>query len=123
MKKLFIALGIVAVIAGGGVYYVISNLDIIDRFTLEGAGASLTAPDFDDVREVTLPTITLRNIGRSENGATGREVARQLLQPVLEEALESAAVQALKDKASDKLDEVTDAVLEGIFGGEEKKEE
>jgi uncharacterized protein involved in outer membrane biogenesis len=96
---------------------------IIDRFVLEGAGASLSAPDLDEVREVDLPTITLRDIGRRENGATGREVARQVLRPVLQEALESAAVQAIKDKASDKIDEVTDAVLEGIFGGEKKTEE
>ena len=96
---------------------------VINRFTLEGAGASVSAPDFDEMRDVTLPTITVRNIGRNENGASGREVARQLLEPVLAEALESAAVQALKDKASDKLDEVTDAVLKGIFGGEEEPEQ
>jgi hypothetical protein len=96
---------------------------IINRFTLEGAGASVSAPDFDEVREVTLPTITVRNIGRGDNGATGREVAKQVLRPVLKEALESAAVQALKDRASDKLEEVTDAVLEGIFGGEEEPEQ
>ena len=96
---------------------------IIDRFVLEGAGASLSAPDLDEMREVTLPTITLRDIGRRENGATGKQVAAQVLRPVLQEALESAAMQAIKDKASDKISEVTDAVLEGIFGGEKKTEE
>jgi len=95
---------------------------IIKRFVLSGAGASLTAPDFDEVREVTLPTITLRNIGQSTNGAVGAEVARQVLEPVFEEALESAAVQALKDKANEALDDAKDKVLEGIFGGEKKPE-
>lgn len=96
---------------------------IINRFTLEGASASLTAPDFDEVREVTLNTITLRNIGSAENGATGAEVAEQVLEPVFQEALESAAVQAMKDKASEALEGATDAVLKGIFGEEEKDPE
>lgn len=95
---------------------------IIDRFTLEGASASLSAPDFDEVREVTLPTVTVRDIGRASNGATGAEVAEQVLRPVINQALESAAVQALKDKASDQLEEVTDKVLEGIFGSDKEPE-
>lgn len=95
---------------------------IIDRFTLEGASASLSAPDFDEAREVTLPTVTVRNIGRASNGATGAEVAEQVLRPVINQALESAAVQALKDKASDQLDDVTDKVLEGIFGSDKEPE-
>jgi len=95
---------------------------IINRFTLEDASASLTAPDLGDVREVTLPTITVRDIGRSSNGATGAQVAKQLLQPVFNQALESGAVQAIKDKASEKLDEVKDAVLEGIFGSDDEPE-
>ena len=95
---------------------------VINRFTLEGASASLSAPDFDEVREVTIPTITLRNIGKSSNGATGTEVARHVLEPVFEEALESAAVQAIKDKASDALDDAKDAVLEGIFGRDREPE-
>ena len=95
---------------------------IINRFTLEGASASLTAPDFDEVREVTLPTITLRNIGTAEGGATGREVARQVLEPVFEEAIESAAMQAIKDKASEAIEDAKDKVLEGIFGSDKEPE-
>lgn len=95
---------------------------IIDRFTLEGASASLSAPDFDEVREVTLPTVTVRDIGRASNGATGAEVAEQVLRPVINQALESAAVQALKDEASDQLEEVMDKVLEGIFGSDKEPE-
>ena len=93
---------------------------IINRFTLEGASASVSAPDFDEIREVALPTVTVRNIGRASNGATGAEVAQQVLRPVLDQALQSAAMQALKDKASEKLDEVTDKVLEGIFGSDKE---
>lgn len=95
---------------------------IINRFTLEGASASVSAPDFEEIREVTLPTVTVRNIGRASNGATGAEVAQQVLRPVLDQALQSAAVQALKDKASEKMDEVTDKVLEGIFGSDKEPE-
>lgn len=95
---------------------------IINRFTLDGASASLSAPDFDEMREVTLPTIVVRDIGRASNGATGAQVAQQLLQPVINQALKSAAVQALKDKASEQLEDVADKVLEGIFGGEKEPE-
>jgi len=95
---------------------------IINRFTLEGASASLSAPEFDETREFTLSTITLRDIGRSSGGATGTEVARQVLEPVIEEALESAAVQAMKEKASDALEDAADSVLKGIFGSDEEPE-
>jgi len=95
---------------------------IINRFTLEGASASLSAPDFDEIREVTLPTITLRNIGRSSGGATGAEVARQLLEPLFEEALKSAAVEAIRDKAKDAIEDAADKLLEGIFGSDKATE-
>ena len=96
---------------------------IINRFTLEGASASLSAPDFDEDREVTLPTITLRNIGTSDGGATGAEVAQQVLKPVFQEALQSAAAQAIKEKATEALEDVADKVLEGIFGSDKEPEQ
>ena len=95
---------------------------IINRFTLEGASASLTAPDFDENREVTLPTITLRNIGTAEGGATGGEIARQVLEPVFAEALESAAVDAIREKVDDVLEDAADAVLRGVFGGDDESQ-
>jgi uncharacterized protein involved in outer membrane biogenesis len=95
---------------------------IINRFTLEGASGSLSAPDFDEIRDVTIPTITLRNLGRSSGGATGREIARQVLEPVFQQALESAAVQAIKEKANEAVQDAADKVLEGIFGTEEEPE-
>lgn len=98
---------------------------IIDRFTLEGASASLSAPDLTEDREVTLPTIVVRDIGRASNGATGAQVAQQLLGPVIEKSLSSAAMQSLKDKASDKLEEAKDSILKGLsdaLGGEDEPE-
>jgi len=95
---------------------------IINRFTLEGASASLSAPDFDENREVTLSTITLRNIGTASGGATGTEIAQQILEPIFEEALKSAAVQAIKEKATDAIEDSADAVLKGIFGSDEEPE-
>jgi hypothetical protein len=99
---------------------------IIDRFTLEGASAFLSAPDLTEDREVSLPTIVVRDIGRSSNGATGAQVAQQLLRPVIEKALSSAATQALKDKAAEKLGEVKDSLLKGLtgtLGGDEEPED
>lgn len=98
---------------------------IIDRFVLENASASVTAPDIDEQREVSLPTIELGGIGRESGGATGAEVARQILEPVIERALRSAAVESLKQKAKDKVDEVTDRVFDGLrdkLGGDDEKE-
>ena len=92
---------------------------IINRFTLEGASASLTAPDFGEGREVTIPTITLRNIGTAEGGATGTEIAQQVLEPVFEEALASAAAQAIRDKVDDVLEDAADSLLRGVFGSDE----
>jgi len=89
---------------------------IIDRFTLEGASAFLSAPDLTEDREVSLPTIIVRDIGRSSNGATGAQVAQQLLRPVIERTLSSAATQSLKDKAAEKLGDVKDSLLKGLTG-------
>jgi hypothetical protein len=89
---------------------------IIDRFTLEGASAFLSAPDLAEDREVSLPTIVVRDIGRSSNGATGAQVAQQILRPVIDKTLSSAATQSLKDKASEKLEEVKDSLLKGLSG-------
>lgn len=99
---------------------------IIDRFTLEGAAASVSIPELDELREIELPTIVIRDIGRASNGATGAQVAQQVLRPVVEKALSSAAAQSLKDRAREKLDEATGGLLEGLgnmLGGGDEKEE
>ena len=87
---------------------------IIDRFTLEGASAFLSAPGLTEDREVLLPTIVVRDIGRSSNGATGAQAAQQLLRPVIEKTLSAAATQSLQDKAAEKLGEVKDSLLKGL---------
>lgn len=98
---------------------------IINRFTLDGASASVSIPDIDEVREVALPTVVVSDVGRATNGVTGAQVAQQLLQPVINQALKSVAVQGLRDQAAEKFEEVADKVLDGlsgVFGGSEETE-
>ncbi|MDZ7644395.1 MAG: hypothetical protein U5K76_09410 [Woeseiaceae bacterium] len=97
---------------------------IIERFVLEDARAFVSLPDFDEEREVTLPTIVLNDIGRASNGATAAEATRQILEPILRRTMQSAAAQAVKDRAADKLDEAGDKVLEGVLdklGGDDEQ--
>jgi len=99
---------------------------IIERFTLDGARASVSLPDLDERREVTLPAIVVRDIGRASGGATGAQVAAQILRPVVDRALSSAATQTLKDRAGEKLEEVTDGLLRGLgnaLGGESEEQQ
>jgi hypothetical protein len=99
---------------------------IIDRFTLAGASASVSIPELEEMREVELPTIVVRDIGRQSNGATGAQVARQILEPVVQRALSSAAAQSLKDRASETLGEAAGGLLEGLgkaLDGEDDEKE
>jgi uncharacterized protein involved in outer membrane biogenesis len=93
---------------------------IIDRFSLQGASASISNLDTEEMSEVALATIVLRDIGRASNGATGAEIAEQILGPVLEAAIASAATQAIKDSASKKIGDSVGGFLKGIGG---KKDE
>lgn len=88
---------------------------VIERFALEDARASVSIPDLDEDREVTVPTIVLNDIGRATNGATAASAARQVLTPVIRRTLESAAAQTLQDKAREQLDEAKDRVLNGVM--------
>ena len=92
---------------------------IIERFTLEGASAFVSAPNLTEDREVSLPTIVVTDVGRSSRGATGAQVAQQLLRPVIEKTLSSTAMQSLKDKASQKLGDLADSLLQGLGGTED----
>lgn len=99
---------------------------IIDRFTLAGASASVSIPDVDELHEVKLPEIVVRDIGRKSNGATGAQVAQQVLEPIVEKALASAAAQSLKDRATEKLGEAAGGLFEGLekaLDGEEDEKE
>lgn len=98
---------------------------IIERFVLEGASASVSVPELDELREVSIATIELAGIGRASNGETGAQVARQVLEPIIERTLRSAAAQSVRDRANEKVDEVRDSLLEGQrnrLGGDDEKE-
>lgn len=87
---------------------------IIEKFTLSGASASVTAPGLDEAREVALPDIVVNGIGRASGGATGAQVARQILKPIVEKALTSTAAEELKGRAMDKIDDVLGGALKKI---------
>jgi hypothetical protein len=87
---------------------------VIERFTLDGASAMVDLPDVGERREVELPKIVVRDIGRATHGATGAEVAEQILRPVLERALDSSVTQSVKDKVREKLGATTGGLLENL---------
>lgn len=89
---------------------------IIEKFTLSGASASVTADGLGEPREVTLPTIVVTDIGRASNGATGAQVAQQILRPVIEKALTSAATEEIKGRAKEKIDDVLGGALKKLGG-------
>lgn len=89
---------------------------IIEKFTLSGASASVTAAELGEPREVTLPTIVVTDIGRASNGATGTQVAQQILRPIIEKALASAAAEEIKGRAIEKIDEALGGALKKLGG-------
>ncbi|MEE4110053.1 MAG: hypothetical protein V2I24_11930 [Halieaceae bacterium] len=89
---------------------------IIEKFTLSGASASVTAAELGEPREVTLPTIVVTDIGRASNGATGTQVAQQILRPIIEKALTSAAAEEIKGRAIEKIDEALGGALKKLGG-------
>ena len=93
---------------------------IIDKFALEGASASVELVDLEEMREVELPTITVRDVGRKSAGATGAEVAKQLLEPIIARAMSEAATQSLKDRASQEIGSAVDGLLRGLGGSDEE---
>jgi len=89
---------------------------IIEKFTLSGASASVSAAALGEPRDVTLPTIVLTDIGRASNGATGAQVAQQILPPIIEKALASAAAEELKGRATKKIDDALGGALKKLGG-------
>ncbi|MDX1482588.1 MAG: hypothetical protein R3315_12970 [Woeseiaceae bacterium] len=87
---------------------------VIERFTLDGASASVDLPDFNETRRVELPTIVVRDIGRATNGATATQVAQQVLRPVVERALESAVAQSVQDRIREGINEATGGLLQQL---------
>ena len=87
---------------------------IIDKFTLQGASASVSIPDLDEMRDVELQTIVVTDVGRKSSGATGAEVARQLLEPILEKSISAATTQSLKDRAGEEIGKAVDDLVRGL---------
>ena len=87
---------------------------IIDQFTLNGASASVSIPELNETREVSLPSIVVRDIGRESNGATAAQVAEQILRPVVEKAIASASVEAAKDRVGKEIGKAVDGLLKGL---------
>ena len=95
---------------------------IIDRLTLSGIGASVTAPDQEGPREVELPPIDVNGIGRDSNGATPAQVATAVLKPLLEAAIASAAAQTIREKAGEAVDNAVGGFLNKLGGGRKDEE-
>ncbi|MFK7831187.1 MAG: hypothetical protein AB8B57_15550 [Congregibacter sp.] len=87
---------------------------IIERFTLNGASASVSLPDLNQTSDVELPPIVISDIGKASNGATGAQIAQQLLKPVIQAAISSATAGALKDRVGEKLDKAVGGFLKGL---------
>ena len=87
---------------------------IIDKFTLNDASASVSIPALNETREVSLPPIVVRDIGRESKGATAAQVAEQILRPILEKAIASASVEAAKDRVGKEIGKAVDGLLKGL---------
>ena len=87
---------------------------IIERFSLIGASASVSMAELGEDREVTLPDLTLTDIGKATGGATGAQVAQQILKPVIESAMTSATAGAIKEKVGEKVNEAVGGFLKGL---------
>ncbi len=87
---------------------------IIERFTLEGASASVDLADLKETREVELPPLVLTGIGRESNGATAAQVAEQVLKPLLEAAITSATADTIKDRVGEQVGGAVGGLLKGL---------
>lgn len=87
---------------------------IIERFVLGESRVQLRVPQVDESREVTIPEVSVSDIGRSSNGATASEVAKQVLEPIIRRALESGAAAGVEDAVRGKIEETKDRVTESL---------
>jgi len=99
-----------------------SKTVIIDQFILNGASASVEIPQLEETRELTLPSIVVRDIGRATNGATTAQVAKQVLKPVIEKAIATATAESLKDQAGKKITDAVGGLLKGLSSKDEKQD-
>ncbi len=113
-----------------------SNLDALKRNLGggEASGASdYTGPKFiinslkfrdghvsvsgvrEEIVELDLPEIALRNIGSAEGGATPKEIGVQVTQALTSAAVDAVAKEGLNKLVGDNVDKVKDKV-KGLFG-------
>lgn len=99
-----------------------SKTVIIDQFTLNGVSASVSIPQLNETREVALPPIVVRDIGRATNGATAAQVAQQILKPIIEKAIASATTDSIKERAGEKINEAVGGFLKGLKKSDGEKQ-
>ncbi|WOJ98553.1 hypothetical protein R0137_08275 [Congregibacter brevis] len=93
---------------------------IINEFTLSGASASVSIPELNETREVSLPPIVVSDVGRATNGATAAQVATQILKPVIEKVIATALTDSIKERASEKINDTVGGFLKGLSGDGKK---
>lgn len=69
----------------------------------------------EEVVELDLPEIALRNIGSAEGGATPTEIGVQVTQALSSAAVDAVAKEGLNKMVGDKLDQAKDKI-KGLFG-------
>ncbi len=99
---------------------------IVHLFRFSNGEITASVAGLEQARQVAIPTVEVREVGRKSAGATAGEVARALLEPVVRGALSAAtsavsdaAVDALKDSAKEKAQEQIDEAkdkLKGLLG-------
>jgi hypothetical protein len=99
-------------------------LIVIEELQLNGASMTIVADQVSKPLSVTLPDITVRNIGRRGAGVTPDQAAEAIIQPILKQAQAAAKNQVkneAKELAREKADEQKDKLMESaqkkLFGG------
>jgi uncharacterized protein involved in outer membrane biogenesis len=99
-------------------------LIVIEELQLNGASMTIIADQVSKPLSLTLPDITVRNIGRRDAGVTPDQAAEAIIQPILKQA-QAAATNRVKNEAKDlareKADEQKDKQMKSaqkkLFGG------
>jgi hypothetical protein len=96
---------------------------VIEELQLNGASMTIIADQVSKPLSLTLPDITIRNIGRRGAGVTPDQAAEAIIQPILKQA-QAAATNRVKNEAKglarEKADEEKDKLMESaqkkLFG-------
>jgi hypothetical protein len=74
---------------------------VIDRLDLTGAQASVSSPLLTAAKEIDLPDVHLRNIGRSSGGVGAGEVIDQILAPIAKAVSQSLGETGIRSLLGD----------------------